>query len=109
MSGDVSGSEKQPSRHSGQARDSGREPESRPYKNFWIPAFAGKTDENLSDKQSLHSDKSMGVTRGNLYPYALARAERFGDLNTRGSPVVFGAFVKRNRDALQSLLRDHVL
>ena len=30
-------------RHSGQARDSGREPESRKSKNFWIPAFAGMT------------------------------------------------------------------
>jgi len=33
------------SRHSGQAGDSQREPESRKWIQTWIPAFAGKTDE----------------------------------------------------------------
>ena len=30
-------------RHSGQAGDSWRDPESRKIKDFWIPAFAGMT------------------------------------------------------------------
>jgi hypothetical protein len=33
-------------RHSGQAGDSWRDPESRKFKGFWIPAFAGMTDSD---------------------------------------------------------------
>jgi hypothetical protein len=34
-------------RHSGQPGDSQREPESREFRDFWIPAFAGMTTGGL--------------------------------------------------------------